>query len=85
VGGGTLRDVLIRQIPTVLRSELYAIPALLAAGVTAAASSTGVYGIPVAIAAAALCFAVRLVGVRFGLNAPGPPGARSDPDSPDGQ
>lgn len=28
VGGGTLRDVLLRQVPTVLRSELYAIPAL---------------------------------------------------------
>jgi uncharacterized membrane protein YeiH len=85
VGGGTLRDMLIRQIPTVLHSELYAIPALLAAAVTAATSRTGVYGIPAAITAAALCFAVRLVGVRFSLNAPGPPGARSDPDSPDGQ
>ena len=35
VGGGTIRDVLVRQVPTVLRSELYAIPALLAAGITA--------------------------------------------------
>ncbi len=26
VGGGTIRDTLVRQIPTVLRSELYAIP-----------------------------------------------------------
>src|SRR3954463_9491725 len=31
VGGGTLRDVLIRQIPSVLSSGLYAIPALLGA------------------------------------------------------
>lgn len=85
VGGGTLRDVLIREIPTVLRSELYAIPALIGAAVTAATSRTGVYGIPAAIAAAALCFVVRLVGVHFGLNAPGPPGARSDPDSADEQ
>lgn len=85
VGGGTLRDVLIRQIPTVLRSELYVIPALIAAAVTAAASRTGVHGVPAAIAAAALCFAVRMVGVRFGLNAPRPLGARSDPGSPDGQ
>lgn len=85
VGGGTLRDVLIRQIPTVLRSELYAIPALLGAAVTVATSRTGVYGVPAAVAAAALCFAVRMVGVRFGLNAPRPPGARSDPGSPDGQ
>lgn len=85
VGGGTLRDVLIRQIPTVLRSELYAIPALIGAAVTAATSRTGVYGIPAAIAAAALCFVVRMVGVHFGLNAPGPPGTRNEPDPAEGQ
>ena len=34
VGGGTLRDVLIRQVPTVLSSELYAIPALVGALIT---------------------------------------------------
>src|SRR3954468_17010801 len=34
VGGGTIRDVLIRQVPSVLSSGLYAIPALL--GATAA-------------------------------------------------
>lgn len=33
VGGGTIRDVLIGRIPTVLRSELYAIPALIGAPV----------------------------------------------------
>ena len=31
VGGGTLRDVLIRQIPSVLSTGLYAVPALVAA------------------------------------------------------
>src|SRR3954447_16105447 len=31
VGGGTLRDVLIRRIPFTLTSELYAIPALIGA------------------------------------------------------
>ena len=72
VGGGTLRDVLIRRVPTVLTSELYAIPALAAATVTVAASATGTYGLPAAIGAAALCFTVRMLGVRFRLNAPGP-------------
>ncbi|MGY1683649.1 trimeric intracellular cation channel family protein [Geodermatophilus sp. SYSU D01176] len=72
VGGGTLRDVLIRQVPTVLTSELYAIPALLAAAVTVLALTTGVYGLPAAVGAAALCFGLRLLGVRYGLNAPGP-------------
>ena len=76
VGGGTIRDVLIRRVPTVLRSELYAIPALVAAGITAAAWRAGVYGIPVAVTAAAICVAIRLLGVYFGLNAPSPPGTR---------
>src|SRR3954471_17420260 len=34
VGGGTVRDVLVRRIPSVLSSGLYAIPALLGAAVT---------------------------------------------------
>jgi uncharacterized membrane protein YeiH len=83
VGGGTIRDTLVRQIPTVLRSDLYAIPALLAAGITVAAMRMGVYGLPAALGAAAVCFAVRMLGVRFGLNAPSPPGTGSESGSPD--
>jgi uncharacterized membrane protein YeiH len=73
VGGGTLRDVLVRQVPAVLHSELYAIPAIVGAGITVAAVQGGVYGPPAAVAAAAACFVVRMLGVVFGLNAPGPP------------
>ncbi|MGY1712268.1 trimeric intracellular cation channel family protein [Geodermatophilus sp. SYSU D00758] len=73
VGGGTLRDVLVRRVPTVLTSDLYAIPALAAATVTVVTSLAGVYGPPAAIGAAALCFGVRMVGVRYRLDAPGPP------------
>src|SRR5689334_11197034 len=32
IGGGILRDVLVREIPTVLRGGLYAIPAIVGAG-----------------------------------------------------
>jgi uncharacterized membrane protein YeiH len=78
VGGGTLRDVLIRQVPSVLTSGLYAIPALLAATVTVVTIRTDVYGVPAALGAAALCFGVRMLGVRYGLNAPVPPGSRGD-------
>jgi uncharacterized membrane protein YeiH len=77
VGGGTLRDVLIRQIPAVLHSGLYAIPALIGAGITVATIRGGVYGVTAAVAAAAVCFLVRMFGVVFGLNAPGPPKATS--------
>ena len=78
VGGGTIRDVLIRRIPVVLRSELYAIPALAAALVVVITDRLGVYGVPAAVGAAVLCFGIRLIGIRFRLNAPRPPGR--DPD-----
>jgi uncharacterized membrane protein YeiH len=86
VGGGTIRDALVGQVPTVLRSELYAIPALVAAAViVVAAFHWGVYGPPVAVAAAAVCFVIRMLGVRFGLNAPRARGAEQGLDeSPDG-
>jgi uncharacterized membrane protein YeiH len=74
VGGGTLRDVLVRRIPAVLHSGLYAIPALIGAAITVATSLTGLYGVTAAIAAAAACFLVRSLGIFFDLNAPRPPG-----------
>lgn len=80
VGGGTIRDALVRRIPTVLRSDLYAIPALVAAAVTVATVETGVYGLPAALGAAAACFVIRMLGVRFRLNAPRPPRTGQEPD-----
>jgi uncharacterized membrane protein YeiH len=88
VGGGTIRDMMVMQIPTVLRSELYALPALVAAVVTIITIHFGVYGVPAALGAAAACFVIRMLGVRFGLNLPGPPGdggrwgsANADPEA----
>ena len=72
VGGGTLRDVVIRQIPSVLSSGLYAIPALAGATVAVVSIKTGVDGLPAGLAAAAVCFTIRMVGVHFGIDAPGP-------------
>lgn len=79
VGGGTIRDVLVRQVPSVLTSGLYAIPALAGAVAAVATTRTGSYGIPAALGAAATCFVIRMVGVRYGLNAPRPPD-HSTPD-----
>ena len=75
VGGGTIRDV---RIPTVLSSELYAIPALIGAGCAAAAHALGYDGTLAALGAAAVCFVIRMIGVRFDLNAPRPPGTAED-------
>jgi uncharacterized membrane protein YeiH len=77
VGGGTVRVVLIRQVPNVLSSGLYAIPALVGAALLVAADSASlqyVLGVPVALGAAAVCFLIRMIGLHFGIDAPKPPG-----------
>ncbi|TDB83243.1 TRIC cation channel family protein, partial [Actinomadura sp. 7K534] len=72
VGGGTMRDVLIGRIPSVLRSDLYAIPAFVAAAITVVATRLDLYGLPAALLAVAACFVIRMLGVHLELNAPGP-------------
>ena len=57
----------------VLHSELYAIPALIGAGITVVAALNGFASLPAALVAASVCFLVRLLGVRFGISAPSPP------------
>jgi len=70
VGGGTIRDILVRRVPTVLTSGLYAVPALVGAAIAVTTVRTGVYGVPAALGAAAACFLIRLAGIRYNLNAP---------------
>ena len=70
VGGGTLRDVLLGRIPSVLRRGLYALPALCAAVITVAAVGAGIYGLPAAAGAVLACFLIQVLGVRYDLNAP---------------
>ena len=76
VGGGTLRDVLIREIPSVLTSGLYAIPALVGALVVVSTDAWGLAEVPAALVAAGACFAIRMVGVHYDLDAPAPPGTQ---------
>jgi len=74
VGGGTIRDVLVRRVPTVLQSELYAIPALAGATVLVAAVGLGAPDLLGALLGAGLCLLIRLLGVGFRIDAPRPPG-----------
>ena len=77
VGGGVLRDVLVREVPVVLRSGLYAIPALIGAAIVVVASKAGSHDLAFPLVAAAVCFLIRLAGLRFDLNVPQ---ARGGPD-----
>jgi uncharacterized membrane protein YeiH len=71
IGGGVLRDILVREIPVVLREGLYAIPALAGATIAVVGGSTGW-----AVVGAFVCFAVRAAGIAFGLNVPRAPVAK---------
>jgi uncharacterized membrane protein YeiH len=73
VGGGMLRDVLLRAVPTVLREGLYAIPALLGAAVLVVAQRAGSTNPVFPVLGAVVCIAVRLIGLRYGFNVPTPP------------
>jgi uncharacterized membrane protein YeiH len=71
IGGGMLRDVLVGEIPTVLRGGLYAIPALVGAGIVVAAYHAGDHTIVFPIVGALVCFLMRMAGLRYGLGLPG--------------
>jgi uncharacterized membrane protein YeiH len=71
IGGGMVRDILVREIPTVLRGGLYAIPALVGAGIVDAADKLGDHTVTFPIVGAAVCFAMRMAGLRYGLGLPG--------------
>ena len=79
IGGGMLRDLILGEVPNVLRRELYAIPALLGAGVVVAGFRTGNLGPVFPILGAGLCFAVRMAGIHYGLDAPIAPSERRRP------
>lgn len=70
IGGGMVRDVLVMEIPSVLRTELYAVAALLGAAFTVAGQR---FGMPLHLAApigAALCITVRLLALHYHWHLP---------------
>jgi uncharacterized membrane protein YeiH len=70
IGGGMLRDILVREIPTVLRGGLYAIPALVGAGIVVVAYHAGDHTVVFPIVGAAACFLMRMAGLRYGIGLP---------------
>ena len=70
IGGGMLRDVLVAQIPNVLRAELYAVAALVGAAVVVVGHVLNLPPAMTAIAGAVLCFGLRFVAIRRGWHLP---------------
>ena len=70
IGGGMLRDVLVMQIPTVLRSDLYALAALVGAAIVVGGQALGIHAVPTAIVGGLACFALRYMAIRHGWHLP---------------
>jgi uncharacterized membrane protein YeiH len=77
VGGGLLRDVLLARVPMILHSDLYAVPAVIGATIATVAYEAGAEGPVFAILGAAVCFVIRLAGIRYELRVPIAPSERS--------
>jgi uncharacterized membrane protein YeiH len=78
VGGGMVRDVLTAQIPAVLRSEIYALPALLAAVVVVAGELAGLPPATTTLPGAGLCIFLRMMAIYRGWNLPSLRSSESD-------
>ena len=70
IGGGVARDLLTGEIPTVLRSEIYAVAALAGAGSVSVGHVLGLPPEPVALGGAALCLFLRLMSLYRGWRLP---------------
>jgi uncharacterized membrane protein YeiH len=70
IGGGMARDVLLAEIPIVLRADLYAVAALAGAAVVVIASLLQLPASVAALVGAAVCFGLRILAIRHGWNLP---------------
>jgi len=70
IGGGMVRDILVMEIPTVFRNELYAVAALIDAAVVALGRTLHPPASGAAIAGAVLCFGLRFIAMRRGWRPP---------------
>lgn len=70
IGGGMTRDVLLAEIPTVLRADLYALAALAGATVVVVGAALRLPSLALAIAGAILCFGLRFMAIRHHWHLP---------------
>lgn len=70
IGGGMTRDILLTEIPQVLRSDLYAVAALAGASIVVIGNMFGLsYGVS-AFTGGILCFGLRFMAIRHGWHLP---------------
>ncbi|WP_298107540.1 trimeric intracellular cation channel family protein [Bradyrhizobium sp.] len=70
IGGGMVRDVLLAEIPTVLRADLYAVAALAAAAIVVIGHMLQLPVAAVTAIALISCFLLRVMAIRRGWRLP---------------
>ncbi len=79
VGGGVARDVLLTRVPVILRTEIYALAALVGASIQVLGGFMGWSLFITPWFAASIAIAIRLLALRYRWQLPtGQPAARSD-------
>jgi uncharacterized membrane protein YeiH len=78
IGGGIMRDLLVARTPVVFERDLYAVAALAGAALVVVGHRFAWPVVPTALAAAGVCFAVRVLAIWRGWSLPL---ARSDDES----
>jgi uncharacterized membrane protein YeiH len=70
IGGGIVRDLLVNEIPVVLRADLYAVAALAGAVVVVVGHVLQWPPTLTAVAGAVVCFVMRFIAIRRGWRLP---------------
>ncbi|UWU66151.1 trimeric intracellular cation channel family protein [Bradyrhizobium sp. NC92] len=70
IGGGMARDVLLAEIPTVLRADLYAVAALVAAAIMVIGHMLQLPIAAVTTVALISCFLLRVIAIKRGWQLP---------------
>lgn len=70
IGGGVVRDVLLAEIPAVLRSDLYAVAALAGAAAVVAGSWLHLPVVVSTLGGGLICFGLRVMAIRRGWRLP---------------
>lgn len=70
IGGGIVRDVLVARVPVVLRSDFYAMAALVGAAVVVIGNALHLPAAASMVVGAIACFVLRFLAIRRGWHLP---------------
>ena len=64
IGGGIVRDMLVAEIPAVLRADFYAVAALAGSAIVVIGQASNLPSLPMAVAGGLTCFGLRFCAIR---------------------